>query len=156
MTLPPTSPHAIVWCGDTPVLQSPGDRRERGKRKPHLGPMSASQPNSTIRSELRGPQRARGVPGQRWQVGREHCLRHETAQNVTIWPFLLAISEIGCTYKKKYHLESGLYQRDEDPHEFSVKQVPMSPRENSLSGGVLKVSVLILPCFGHFGWPLNG
>ena len=38
--------------------------------------------------------------------------------------------------KKKYHLESGLYQRDEDPHDFSVKQVPMSPRENSLSGGV--------------------
>ena len=25
MTLPPTSPHAIVWCGDTPVLQSPDD-----------------------------------------------------------------------------------------------------------------------------------
>ena len=36
----------------------------------------------------------------------------------------------------KYHLESGLYQPDEDPHEFSVTQVPISPKENSLSGGV--------------------
>ena len=34
--LPPTSPPAIVWCGDTPVLQSPGDRHEQHKRKPHL------------------------------------------------------------------------------------------------------------------------
>ena len=39
---------------------------------------------------------------------------------------------------KKCHLESGLYQRDEDPHGFSVTQVPMSPRENSLSGGVTR------------------
>jgi len=98
VTLPPTSPHAIVWCGDTPVLQSPDDRRERGKRKPRLGPMSASQPQRLHQSEPRDSQQARGVPGQRWQVGREHCLRHETAQNVTIiWQFLLAISEIGCT-----------------------------------------------------------
>ena len=44
VTLPPTLLHAIVWCVDTPVLQSPDDRRERQKREPHLGPMSASQP----------------------------------------------------------------------------------------------------------------
>ena len=43
VTLPPTSPHAIVWCGDTPVLQSPDDRRERGKRKPRLGPSHSGQ-----------------------------------------------------------------------------------------------------------------
>ena len=36
--------------------------------------------------------------------------------------------------KKKCHLESGLYQRDEDPHEFSTTQAPMSPRGKSLSG----------------------
>ena len=62
-------------------------------------------------------------------ASRNVTKRHDLA-------FLLAISEIGCTFKKKYHSESGLYQRDEDPHEFSVTQVPMSPRENSLSGGV--------------------
>ena len=33
MTLPPTSVHVIVWCGDTPVvLQSLDDRCERYKR----------------------------------------------------------------------------------------------------------------------------
>ena len=31
VTLPPTSLPAIVWCGDTPVLQSPDDRREQHK-----------------------------------------------------------------------------------------------------------------------------
>ena len=45
-----------------------------------------------------------------------------------IWPFLLAISEVGWTYKKKCHLESGLNQRDEDAHEFSTTQVPVVPR----------------------------
>ena len=51
-TPPPTSLNAIVRCGDTPFLQPPGDRRERHKREPHLGPMSASQPKHSIRSEL--------------------------------------------------------------------------------------------------------
>ena len=31
VTLPPTLPPAIVWCGDTPVPQLPGDRREQHK-----------------------------------------------------------------------------------------------------------------------------
>ena len=40
--------------------------------------------------------------------------------------------------KEEGRLEPCLYQRDEDPREFSVTQaqVPMSPRENSLSRGV--------------------
>ena len=59
-----TSPHAILWFGYTPVPQSPGDRRERGKRKPRLGPMSASQPQRPHQSEPRDSQQARGVPGQ--------------------------------------------------------------------------------------------
>ena len=42
----------------------------------------------------------------------------------------------GLSIKKKCKLESGLYQRDEDPREFSNKKVPMSPRGKSLSGGV--------------------
>ena len=45
-------------------LQSPDDRRERGKRKPRLGPMSASQPPKPHQSESRDSQQARGVPGQ--------------------------------------------------------------------------------------------
>ena len=37
VTLPPTSPHFIVWCGDTPVVhRSLGDRCERHKRAPRL------------------------------------------------------------------------------------------------------------------------
>ena len=37
VTLPPTSPHVIVWCGDTPVVhRSLGDRCERHKRAPRL------------------------------------------------------------------------------------------------------------------------
>ena len=42
VTLPRTSRPAIVWCGDTPVLRSLGDRRERHQRKPRRGAMSAS------------------------------------------------------------------------------------------------------------------
>ena len=50
---------------------------------------------------------------------------------------MLAISEIGCTPpKKKYHLESGLNQRDEGAHGFSVIQVPVVPRSKTSTGGV--------------------
>ena len=83
-TLPPTSPHAIVWCGDTPVLQSPDDRRERGKRKPRLGPMSASQPPKLHQSEPRDPQHARGVPAQNDGRSAASTVFHETPKNVTI------------------------------------------------------------------------
>ena len=55
--------------------------------------------------------------------------------------FLLAISEVGYTFFFfKYHLESGFYQRDEDPHGFSGTQVPMSPRKIYLSGGVISTA----------------
>ena len=84
VTLPPTSPHAIVWCGDTPVLQSPGDRRERSKRKPRLGPMSASQPQRPHQSEPRDSQQARGVPGQHDGRSAASTVRRETPQNATI------------------------------------------------------------------------
>ena len=50
VTLPPTSPHAIVWCGDTSVLQSSGDRRERGKRKPRLGPCRPVSPKDSTKA----------------------------------------------------------------------------------------------------------
>ena len=86
VTLPPTSPHAIVWCGDTPVLQSPDDRRERGKRKPRLGPMPASQPQRLHQSEPRDSQQARGVPGQRDGRSAASTACHETPQNATVLP----------------------------------------------------------------------
>jgi len=79
VTLPPTSPHAIVWCGDTPVLQSPDDRRERGKRKPRLGPMPASQPQRFHQSGPRDSQQARGVPGQRDGRSAASTVCHETS-----------------------------------------------------------------------------
>jgi hypothetical protein len=70
---------------------------------------------SAIRSELlRGPQRARRVPGQNDGRSVASTVCRETPQNVTIWPFLLAISEIGWTYKKERHLESGVNQRGKD------------------------------------------
>ena len=107
-------------------LQSPGDRCERGKRKPRLGPMPASQPQRLHQSEPRDSQQARGVPGQHDGRSAASTVCHETPQHATIWPFrvqmrgislfplipssinrkqsnsrkqfLLAISEIGCTY----------------------------------------------------------
>ena len=98
--------------------------------------MPASQPQRLHQSEPRDSQQARGVPGQHDGRSAASTVCHETPQNATIWPFLLAISEIGCTYKKKCHLESGLYQRDEDPHEFSTTQVPVVPRSKTSTGGV--------------------
>ena len=38
VTLPPTSPHAIVWCGDTLVLQSPVTRRSTRARQAQAAP----------------------------------------------------------------------------------------------------------------------
>ena len=70
----------IVWCGDTPVLQLPDDRRERGKRKPRLGPMPASQPQRLHQSEPRDSQQARGVPGQRDGRSAASTVCHETPQ----------------------------------------------------------------------------
>ena len=64
MTLPPTSPPAIVRCGDTPVLQSPDDRREQHKRKPRLiSDIHVGQPGTKDRTqrEAHGPSQARGV-----------------------------------------------------------------------------------------------
>ena len=64
-TLPPTSVHVIVWCGDTPVvLRSLGDRCERHKRASRV--WSEHRPaflKGRIESEPRGPSQLRGVRG---------------------------------------------------------------------------------------------
>ena len=38
--------------------------------------------------------------------------------------------------EKKYHLESGLNQRDEGAHGFFVERVPVVPRSKTSTGGV--------------------
>ena len=101
MTLPPTSPHAIVWCGDTPVLQSPGDRRERGKRKPRLG--GPCRPVSS-KDSIKASHKTRNRPEEcldSTMAGRPRALfvtkRHSTSH---IDIFLPPISETGFAYSK--------------------------------------------------------
>ena len=62
--------------------------------------------------------------------------RNGKKHHITIWPFLLAISEIGRTFFKKSAAWSPAYINETTTPTIFVKQVPMSPRENSLSGGV--------------------
>ena len=49
--------------------------------------------------------------------------------------FLLAISEVGCTFLKKYHSDSGLYQRDEDAHAFFCETNARGPEIKNLDRG---------------------
>ena len=44
VTLPPNSSRANAWSQEAPILQSPGDRRERRKREARPRSTSASQP----------------------------------------------------------------------------------------------------------------
>ena len=75
-----------------------------------------------------------------WQVGREHCLRHETSNTSRFGLFLLAISEIACTYQKKITTRSPAYINETKiPMSFFVKQVAMSPRQKTSTGGVASV-----------------
>ena len=59
VTLPPTSVHVIVWCGDTPVvLRSLGDRCERHKTQARAAPgvhvgQSAPKAASKVSHEAR-------------------------------------------------------------------------------------------------------
>ena len=65
VTLPPTSVHVAVWCGDTPVLlRSLGDRCERNKRANRAWSARwPASPKGRIESEPRGPSQLRGVRG---------------------------------------------------------------------------------------------
>ena len=93
----PTSPPAIVRCGDTPVFQSPGDRREQHKRKPRLIFTSASQAAKTALKERHTvrprPEECAGVarPGQ--SPSAIATIRRDLPSwcHVTIWAFWVAI-----------------------------------------------------------------
>ena len=65
VTLPPTSVHVIVWCGDTPVvLRSLDDRCERHKRASRAWSARwPASPKGRIGTEPRGPSQLRGVRG---------------------------------------------------------------------------------------------
>ena len=121
VTLPPTSLPAIVWCGDTPVLQSPdpGTRRSTRATQAQAAPdIHVGQPGTKDRTqrEAHGPSQARGV---HWGRTIETVVERDSSRFVTIrratsrfghfgWPFP---SQDGPP-EKNYHLESGLNQRD--------------------------------------------
>ena len=68
---------------------------------------------------------------------------HETSQNVTVRPFLLAISEVGwANFLFKGHSKPGSNQRDEDAHDFFVKQMPVVSRSKTSTRGVRRSLVL--------------
>ena len=67
LTLPPTSVHVIVWCGDTPVFL-PVTRRSIRATQACVAPgVHVAQPapkaKSLIETEPRGPSQLRGVRG---------------------------------------------------------------------------------------------
>ena len=82
MTLPSTSVHVIVWCGDTPVvLRSLDDRCERHKRA--SGAWSErwpASPKGRIESEPRGPSQLRGVRG----VSTHRTVNYESSRFVMV------------------------------------------------------------------------
>ena len=96
MALPPTSPPAIVRCGDTPAFQSPSDRREQHKRKPRLIFTSASQAAKSVLEERHKvrprPEECAGVARSRQSSSAIVTIRHDLSCHVTIWPFWVAIS----------------------------------------------------------------
>ena len=54
--------HRAVPTG-THSTELPGDRRDRHKREPRLGPRRPASPKDSTKSEPQGPLQARGVPG---------------------------------------------------------------------------------------------
>ena len=66
MTLPPTSMHAIMWCGDTPVEftgHSAIDASDTSARRRAWSERWPASPKGRIESEPRGPSQLRGVRG---------------------------------------------------------------------------------------------
>ena len=110
VTLPPTSVHVIVWCGDKPVvLRSLDDRCERHKRANRAWSVRwPASPKGRIESEPRGPSQLRGVrgvarmaPSQLRIVTVRHGLIFFVIIFPCFWSFWLAISEPGWTFRKK-------------------------------------------------------
>ena len=94
---------------------------ERDKRELRQGPTWSIQHRRAHQSRVRtiaaGPRSAWGrtMPGRESVVqSRIVAIRHTTS--AIFWWFWRAISEPGWTSRKKFHLESGLNQRDEGPH----------------------------------------
>ena len=99
-------------------------------RAAHTGQSAPKTPPKRATGLETGPRSAWEA---RWQVGREHCLSRNATKRHDLEIFAGHFRGRAHLFikKKKHHLESGLYQRDEDPHEASVTQVPTSPRESS-------------------------
>ena len=113
VTLPPTSVHVIVWCGDTSVLlRSLDDRCERNKRASRAWSARwPASPKGRIESEQRGPSQLRGVRGVSTHYTVPITNRHDSswfesfrshfALFWSFWSFWLAISEPGWTSRKQ-------------------------------------------------------
>ena len=118
---------------------SPVTRRSTRARQAQAAP-GAHAGQSAPKTPSKRATRLAASPRSAWaagrQVGREHCClsRKATKRNDLA---IFASHFWGRVHlKRKCHLESSLYQRDEDPQEFSVTQVPMSPRGNIPYPGV--------------------
>ena len=123
VTVPRTSPPAIVWCCETPVLKNPDERSERDKRELRQGPTWSIQHQRAHQSRVRtlaaGPRSAWG----RTMPDRESVVR---SRIVTIRHATSYFGDFGGPFpsqdgppEKKYHLESGLNQRDRATGGFS-------------------------------------
>ena len=110
VTLPPTSVHVIVWCGDKPVvLRSLGGRCERHKRASRAWSACwPASPKGRVESEPRGPSQLQGVRGVSTHRTVPITNRHDLSwferfrsHFALFWSFRLAISEPGWTSREK-------------------------------------------------------
>ena len=120
MTRPPTSPPAIVRCGDTPVFQSAGDRREQHKRKPRLISTSASQAAKSALKERRHkarprPEECAGVARPRQSPSAIVTIRHDVPYHVMVWSFGWPFRHPGRTPRKKKNDLGELYMTQTRP-----------------------------------------
>ena len=131
MTVPRTSPPAIVWCCETPVLENLDERSERDKRELGQGPTWSIQHQRAHQSRVRtlaaGPRSAWG----RTMPDRESVV---WSRIVTIRHATSFFGDFGGPFpsqdgppEKKFHLESGLNQRDKAIRAVPPTQVPAFP-----------------------------
>ena len=141
VTVPRTSPPAIVWCCETPVLENPDERSERDKRELRQGPTWSIQHQRAHQSQVRtlaaGPRSAWG----RTMPDRESVVR---SRIVTIRHATSSFGDFGGPFpsqdgppEKKFHLESGLDARDRARLCVLLTQVSAFKRHKTSTRGVV-------------------
>ena len=107
VTLPPTSPHVIVWCGDTPVVHRPlDDRCERHKRAPRLGSLVSHEARRSSEECVGSHDAVARIERSQLRIATiRHGLNESFRSHFPLfWSFWLAISEPGWTSRKKVPL----------------------------------------------------